>query len=668
MQRDAVAVTGIGLLSCLGRGFITHRLALEELRTSLAASRIVSAPTLAHSPVGEVPDTLLDPAPGPRVLRLGRAAALDALAGASLEGRGLVAVGTTTGSVLESEEHHRSAKAAGGEPLWRMRHHPVGETAVALAASLGLDAECHTFATACSSSSNAIGYGALRVAAGVPWALVGGVDTMCLMTYAGFHALRLLSRGPPRPFDARRSGVSVAEGAAFLLLEPLERALERGAFVFGEVTGWGCAVDAFHQTAPDPAGAGAIASMRAALEEDGAGPADVGYINAHGTATEANDRVEALALNALFGSARPSVSSTKGFTGHTLGAAGALEAGLTFAAFASRRAPPSLGLAEHDAACELNHVPAAGARLEAPLALSNSFGFGGNNASLALRRAGSTAKRPRGPRDVRRVYVHGAGFAAPGAVGCAALRSALSGPARPFTGELTLDRTGGRLARLERLAIAAAREALGDGPHDGVALVAGTAYGRLDAVGDFLEGLAQRGVAHGSPFAFYQSVYHSLAGQLGIDLELRGIGLTTSAREATGENALRIGMDLICAGRAQSVLVVGADDAPPALRDRLPEEHPVRRAQPQGAVTGAAALLLSAEPSGFELTACELWRDASLDPARALGGSDDDVRFGLHPIRGLMRVVAAAVTGRSAELSGCGTGGLAARVRVEAHP
>lgn len=613
MPRDdtsSVVVTGVGLLSDLGVGFDAHRKAL--------LGEAAVAPQVENQ--GRT-----------RVIALARVAALEALGGVARHGRGLLVAGTTTGTIQESEQAYFAARGAGTDPLERMRRHPVGELAIALAAELDLDAECHTFVTACSSSSNAIGYGALRVAAGTPWALVGGVDTACLMTKAGFHALRLLASGPPRPFDVNRTGVALGEGAAFLLLESRAQALARGARIFGEVTGWGCAVDAFHQTAPDPKGLGAIAAMRAALEEDGAAVEDVGYINAHGTATPANDKVESLAVNALFGGSRPLISSTKGFTGHTLGAAGALEAGLTLAAFADRRVPPSKGLADPDPACDVNHVPPSGAPLASPLALSNSFGFGGNNATLALRANGSRAARARAVARPFRAFVHGLGFVAPGVIGCEALRRHGEGP---YQGPVELPRQG-RLARLERMALHAAREALGGTSSEGVGLLVGTAYGRLDAAGDFLEGLATRGEAHGSPFAFYQSVYHSLAGELSIHLGMRGIGLTTSVREVSGESALRVAMDLLSARKVERVLVVGADDEP---------------------TPGAAALLLSSEPSRQAVHSCELYRVTATEPSRR------------HPVGGLMEIVATLARGQSGNVTTRGTGGIEAQTFVTTSP
>ncbi len=226
----------------------------------------------------------------------------------------------------------------------------------------------------------------MRVSSGAPWALAGGVDSLCQLTFCGFHSLKLLSPFPCRPFDRARQGLSLGEGAAFLFLEPLEIAEQRGTPILGVVAGWGCATDAHHMTAPHPEGKGAIAAMRQALTDAGVRPEQVDYVNAHGTATPANDRIEALALAAVFADSMPPTSSTKGATGHTLGAAGAIEAALCALFLAEGFAPPTIGLGEPDPDLKVRHIEPDGLAAPLRVALSTSFGFGGNNAALVITR------------------------------------------------------------------------------------------------------------------------------------------------------------------------------------------------------------------------------------------------------------------------------------------
>jgi 3-oxoacyl-(acyl-carrier-protein) synthase len=378
---EDVAVTGLGLLSGLGRGTDAHAGALERGASGLGRLTLFTLEGIAQSPVGQVDPAHLEPGLS-RSCALALAAAADALAGATPRGEGLLALGITTGGIFESEQHYRKHRGRAGEPDRELlKRHDAGTVLDTLARRLHLSGERQTFSTACSSSANAIGYAAARVADGLPWALAGGVDSLCRLTYGGFHALKLLAPEPCRPFDAHRHGLNLGEGAAFLLLEPAGLTARRP---LARVRGWGCTSDAYHMTAPHPEGDGAYRAMVAALADAGLSPAEVDYVNAHGTATPANDAAEGKALARLFGERTPWVSSTKGATGHTLGAAGALEAALCVLCLERGLYPPTRGLTEADPTIAVRHVPKEGRRAPLRVALSNSFGFGGNNAALVL--------------------------------------------------------------------------------------------------------------------------------------------------------------------------------------------------------------------------------------------------------------------------------------------
>ncbi|WP_251546640.1 beta-ketoacyl-ACP synthase II [Limosilactobacillus caecicola] len=252
-----------------------------------------------------------------------------------------------------------------------------------------------TIVTACASATNAIGEAFRQIKAGRAKAmLTGGAEaSVNEIGIAGFAALTALSTAtdPEKaslPFDIDRNGFVLGEGSATLVLEDLDHAKARGAKILGEVIGYGATSDAFHITSPDPEGKGAARAMQQAINEAGIHPADVNYINAHGTATHANDEGESKAINQVFGQdSQVRVSSTKGMTGHLLGAAGAIEAVLTVAALHDGQLPANIGCFNQDPACDVNLVQLGDQDApEATYAISNSFGFGGHNAVLAFKK------------------------------------------------------------------------------------------------------------------------------------------------------------------------------------------------------------------------------------------------------------------------------------------
>ncbi len=249
-----------------------------------------------------------------------------------------------------------------------------------------------TVVTACAAATNAIGDAFRIIASGLADVMItGGAEAAFVpIAVAGFWTMRALSRrnGEPekasRPFDAGRDGFVMGEGAGVLVLESLEHALARGAEIYGEVLGYGMAADAYHITAPAPRGAGGVRSMTWALEDAGLEPESVDYINAHGTSTPLNDRLETEAIKTVFGqhAYKLAVSSTKSVTGHLLGAAGAIEAMACLLAIRDGVVPPTINHDQPDEGCDLDYVPNVARRMKVRIALSNSFGFGGQNATL----------------------------------------------------------------------------------------------------------------------------------------------------------------------------------------------------------------------------------------------------------------------------------------------
>ena len=251
--------------------------------------------------------------------------------------------------------------------------------------------------SACASGAHGVGEAFRMIRDGyLDAAIAGGAEAAVTpLGVGGFAVMRALSarndepERASRPFDAERDGFVIGEGAAIVILEEMESALARGATIHAEMIGYGANADAFHITQPAPEGRGAAECMRLALEDAGVAPGDVGYVNAHGTSTEHNDANETLAIKHLFGehAARLAVSSTKSMTGHLLGAAGSLEAVYTTLALREQMLPPTINQENPEPACDLDYVPNRARPASFDVAISNSFGFGGTNACLVLRRA-----------------------------------------------------------------------------------------------------------------------------------------------------------------------------------------------------------------------------------------------------------------------------------------
>jgi 3-oxoacyl-[acyl-carrier-protein] synthase I len=292
-----------------------------------------------------------------------------------------VFLGTSTSGILATEIAYRERDpVTGALPGWLdyARTHNTYSVARFVRTALGLSGPAQVVSTACSSSAKVFGTAARMLQAGiVDAAVVGGVDTLCMTTLYGFRALELISPEICRPWDAQRHGLSLGEGAAFALLERAP-----GGEVLAHLLACGESSDGHHMSAPHPEGAGAAAAMREALAMAALAPGDIDYLNLHGTATPGNDAAEDRAVTSVFGAAAaPPCSSTKGYTGHTLGAAGGVEAAICLLALRHGWLPPTLNLREPDSALKLP-VLREPRRAQPRVVASNSFGFGGSNACL----------------------------------------------------------------------------------------------------------------------------------------------------------------------------------------------------------------------------------------------------------------------------------------------
>ena len=403
--RVRVAITGLGVKTPAGTD-------LDTFWATLAAGRSTAAGIARYDPADlpvrfgcEVRD--FDPTEhlGPkearrvdRVTQLGFAAAVDALTDAGEHrcdpARSAVIVGTGVGGLITLEDQVGvfNEKGAARVSPFLVPMMMANATAGTIAMQFGWKGPNFCVATACAASANAIGEAARLIRDDSADIVMTGGSESCMTptaisAFARMTALSTRNDDPEhasRPFDAERDGFVMGEGAAALVLERWDRAVSRGAHIYGEVLGYGRNADAYHITAPSPGGEGAAACMQLALDDAGCSPAAIGHVNAHGTSTPLNDAAEAEAIRKVFGDTPPPVTSTKGVTGHLIGAAGATEAVACLLAFAHRAAPPTANLERLGDDIALDVISGAPRDLDPAPAVSNSFGFGGHNATLVL--------------------------------------------------------------------------------------------------------------------------------------------------------------------------------------------------------------------------------------------------------------------------------------------
>jgi 3-oxoacyl-[acyl-carrier-protein] synthase II len=388
-----VVVTGLGAVSPFGAGVKAYWAGLAAGACAIRPLTLIDAAGFRCRIAAEVPELREGSPRRSRADRLALAAAQEALEDAGLDRRAraeaALVVGAVGAGLLEVEDWYWQRAQVPRPPGWgaALRGILPAAHAQTLSRRLGLGGPRHTVVTACSSGAVAVAEAAELIADGVvDVALAGGVDALTRLCFMGFNALKLLDPGPCRPFDRDRAGMSIGEGAGFVVLESVERARARGAQVHAELLGHGATTDAYHVTAPEPQGEGMERAMRAALAAGGVAPGDIGYVNAHGTATPQNDRIEARALARVFGEGGLLVSSTKSMIGHTMAAAGSLEAVATVLALTHALVPPTANLASVDAEVAFDCVPRTAREAVIEHAISNSFGFGGQNVTLLFRR------------------------------------------------------------------------------------------------------------------------------------------------------------------------------------------------------------------------------------------------------------------------------------------
>lgn len=623
MKLGRVVVTGVGIICAAGRDTDEFWRTILSGTTALRPSGRADLAHFGRAMTGEVPDEWIAAGSTPaergrygRDVLLAVIAARQAIRGAGL---GQLPAGwpERTGLVL--------GKCQAMTPGGPRAHDWIHSTADDIAASVGICGPRQTIATACSAGTNAVGAGRDRLWAGdADIVLVGGVDALLEATFTGFFALQSLDTEPCSPYS-RSGGLNLGEGAAFLVLERLESAQRRDAPVLAEIMGYGLSADAYHATAPDPAGRGASLAVTRALADSGLDSGCVTYVNGHGTGTKPNDTVERRVMRRVFGARPVPLTSTKSFIGHTLGAAGAVEAVTTVLSIVHGVIPPTVNFGEQRPD-DLDFVPNAARPADVDVVVSNNYAFGGNNASLVVARPRHDRQHPRrlGQRAAAPV-VTGIGLIGRLGFGAADWEKQLGEEElrAPFTDEEVIQ----NLARqpfatasawrqmngFTRLCLAATRLAVEDAGlplsrdvRDGIGLILGTMAGAAEV----RSGLRRHGRDVGGSrriHEFTQVTLNAPAGTVCQALAIRGITTTITSGGASGTLALEAAVEAIRLGRADTIIVVAADDGGPELAELYaslgilgpgPEARPHDPGQPGTSCgTAAAALVLESAES-----------------------------------------------------------------------
>jgi 3-oxoacyl-[acyl-carrier-protein] synthase-1/3-oxoacyl-[acyl-carrier-protein] synthase II len=557
-------LTGIGIISPLGHGRAETIDALRKNRTGIRPLTLFSVPHTPPLPVGEItgplPDTII-----PRTHQMALLAAQDVLAGVESLPDAVV-IGVTTGGISKTEENLKSKTSASLD----YQYHSPGSVTDLVARFCKCNGPVLTVSAACASGTAAIIIAAKLLQRGLAkTVLAGGADGLCRLTYHGFNSLQLIDSTGAHPFDRNRKGMSVAEGAAMVLLESADEIPETA---MAEILGTGLSCDAYHETRPHPEGKGAVAAMTAAIEEAGLTPADIDYINLHGTGTIDNDLSEARAIHHIFGSRIPKLSSIKGATGHSLAASGAIETAISAMCLSENLIPANSGWRAVDPKLNLFPVPEP-VTGKIDTILSNSFGFGGNNAALVIgtpRKTPpkiprkTTGKRRQNPRSL---VVAGSSCITGAGTTEDTMAAFLSGKScqgilpDAIVSEHLPKKQIRRLKRLPRIGLSLASAALqaADPEESPSAVFFSTGWGSLSETDDFLMKLYQNNEKLSSPMDFIGSVHNAPAGQIAMMHGVTGPNITMTGGNYSFEQAL-IAASLLAPEKGLPVLAVGADE------------------------------------------------------------------------------------------------------------
>ena len=491
-----------------------------------------------------------------------------------------VIMGSCVGGVVSIEHYYRE-----GEQAEDVTKTPISAIANAVAHTYGAGGVVTNVANACAAGTISIAYACDLIRAGVGDVFIaGGADAFASVPYAGFISLHALDAMPCSPFN-RCSGITLGEGSGALIVESYEHAVKRGAKIYCEILGNGVSSDAHHITAPRPDGEGQMNAIRRALASSGLKPADITYINAHGTGTAKNDEAEFLSLHTIFDETNDnlSVSSTKAMVGHCLGAAGAIEAVFTVKALTEDTVPPTVGYTDEDLerlkerAGKIDFRPNLSRKKTLTHVMSNSFAFGGNNASIVFSKTPGDVSLP---TEKQKVYITGLGIVSPAGNGVENYLASVNAGALPASpsvsatvGHEDYDACGLKMAFYRKLdafsqlqavsgmeALADASLTVTDENATDIGIVVGTSDGPISTVSDFQKDIVAKGNAAGSAFKFPNTVYNAAGGYLSICSGIKGYNVTVTNGTQSGISSIAYGVNILREGQEKVVLATGTDE------------------------------------------------------------------------------------------------------------
>ncbi|MBN2402432.1 MAG: beta-ketoacyl-[acyl-carrier-protein] synthase family protein [Spirochaetes bacterium] len=582
MTKTRVFVSGIGIISPLGNGLTETKNAIKSGLSGIKPLSLFPVPN-APLPAGEVSFAL--PGDVPRTHALALVAANEALRNLHMLPDAIV-LGSTTGGMPLTETLIKEKNF--NPELYK--YHGTGSVAEYVAEKINFKGIVLTVSTACSSGALAIKLALEMLRTGAAKSvLAGGADALCRLTYHGFNSLQLIDPKGAHPFDIERKGMSVAEGAAMLLLsagnDPPQGAL-------AEIIGAGLSCDAYHPASPHPEGKGAAEAMRAALADAGILSEDIDYINLHGTGTIDNDLSEAKAVRAVFGQKMPHHSSTKGAFGHSLAASGAIESAVSVISIIEGIVPANIGCSVPDPALGLEPEKMVKRNTKVKAVLSNSFGFGGNNAVLVIGRANGQIRKA--VSRERKPFVVIAKACLTGAGDLRGTFEALKQTGN-CAGKVDIERAAEilpknrirRLKRLPKMVLNLAEQAVkAGGDQKPSAIYFGTGWGALSETYDFLDKLFESGEQFPSPTDFIGSVHNAPAGQAAIWYGAEGANVTATGGDYSFEQAL-VCASLLSREKDAPMMLISADEHHDILSGVL--DRSVKSAEPSD---GGAAFLL----------------------------------------------------------------------------